>query len=94
MGQQASASAYERLISALSVFEKRTLDISEYLVKCAALATKAMDNDDPSVALKRKVDLIVSQMLIVSEKSKSMKGSMQETYDLLRRLEQSQSTEE
>lgn len=91
---KASTTAYERLISSLRTFDKRVLEISGYLVKCSQVATDAMENDDPSTALKKKVEAIVSQMLVVSEMAEKMKVSMEKTHGYLLQLERDENSEE
>jgi len=94
MANNASPAAYERLISAVRTFDKRTLEISTYLVQCSQLATTAMNNDDPSVALQNKINAIVGKMLEVSEKAGIMRSSMQKTLDYLQELEENDHGEE
>lgn len=93
MSQLASTDAYERLIAAVSAFDKRTLEISDYLMKCANLATTAMNNDDPSKALEQKIASIVTKMLDVSDKAGTIKAAMQKTYDALLELEKDEQGE-
>ena len=87
MSQTANTEAYERLLSALTTFEKRNLEISSYLLDSVQFAKTALNNDNTCQTLEKKIRSITIKMLDISEKTELLKKSMQETLDAMYKLE-------
>ena len=83
MAQNATIEAYERLISATRIFQKRNLEIASELYKCSNNAIAAMNGDTSSVELKSVIDGIVARMNLIDEKASVLKKNLEDTRDRL-----------
>lgn len=88
MSNLVNSAAYERMVSALRTFEKRTLEITLDVGNMTQVVKTAADNGDQvCLNLTNKMTKVCGSMCAVAEKAKKMRESMEEILEMIKDLE-------
>lgn len=83
MSQNTTIDAYDRVIDATRIFQKRNLEIASELLKCSNVAVAAMNEDTTSVELRAFISSVVAKMNQIDEKAETLKRDLENTRDSL-----------
>ena len=87
MSELVNAAAYERMIDALSAFEKNTLQITLDVANMTKVVKPAADQGDQvCLNMTNKMTKVINGMCAVAEKAEKMRLAMEETLEELKKL--------
>ena len=87
MSELVNAAAYERMIDALSAFEKNTLQITLDVDNMTKVVKPAADQGDQvCLNMTNKMTKVINGMCAVAEKAEKMRLAMEETLEELKKL--------
>ncbi len=86
MPENTTIKAYDELINAVSVFQKRNLEMQLQLDRCSNTAIKAMNGDTTSEELADFIKKITSKMDEIDMKATALKKGLENTRDDLERV--------